>query len=327
MAQKLPRKGFLDLPGELRDNVYSYAKERDGLKWHPHPKYMALPLPVLIHCRDSHSPWPLPLDTARAFFGLTQTCKLIREEYRPLWLNESCARVRTGDLKEFLSTFFPLATPPNGIQITPKLLQVSMIHKPEDQRHLLDLTQIIRLRARQPAFICEIVPHNRLNLEVRLARKIITHNMERCQEYLSAAGIPSRPYRTRNVDARILRPHVNMKDMSAFLGFDNEKWLADVLNDNITGVTCEHIRSGRIPSTKYEIKIHFSLAGYNNCLCTCKQLPTVSNSTRGSDLCSCLSRKLSGGHVSCGNYLFRDLGMAREQWMHLISYLGVVELG
>ncbi|RMZ73580.1 hypothetical protein GMOD_00008112 [Pyrenophora seminiperda CCB06] len=90
---------FLDLPGELRNRIYEIAVEWTRLRFpftHMKPKRMRyreaerriLPLR------------PLP------YIGLTQTCILIRKEFRPLWLSTHAFPL--GVMDGYLKAFFPL---------------------------------------------------------------------------------------------------------------------------------------------------------------------------------------------------------------------------
>lgn len=87
---------------ELRNRVYEYAVEWAGRcfphTW-PKPKKYALRNPPSGNEHGWVAPKPLP------FIGLTQTCTLIRTEFRPLWLTTH--RFPLHVLNSYFKVFFP----------------------------------------------------------------------------------------------------------------------------------------------------------------------------------------------------------------------------
>lgn len=49
---------------------------------------------------------PLPRDTNRPFFGLTQVCRLLRHEYRPIYLQKQEIGMDLTEMVEYLQTFY-----------------------------------------------------------------------------------------------------------------------------------------------------------------------------------------------------------------------------
>ncbi|KAF2132776.1 hypothetical protein P153DRAFT_393732 [Dothidotthia symphoricarpi CBS 119687] len=151
---------FLELPPELRNRIYHYADEEfEDLEYLP-----------LLRPRSLYSPKP-----SWKFFGLVQSCKQIRAEYRPLWLSNSRVRVQPENLGPFVDAFFPDLT---GLKQAPGLLEISWTHR-DNYEYVLDmevdlyhgydrdiieqqttdLTPLLRLHANCPSFHSEFVPH------------------------------------------------------------------------------------------------------------------------------------------------------------------------
>jgi hypothetical protein len=93
----------------------------------------------------------------RQFFPLTQVCKQIRTEYRPLWLRGSYIRLSVHDLPRWFNTFYPHTI---DLKHAPKNLQISWWHEEDDEEDLvLDITPLIQLRAHCPTFDVSFIPH------------------------------------------------------------------------------------------------------------------------------------------------------------------------
>ncbi|KAF2824257.1 hypothetical protein CC86DRAFT_354162 [Ophiobolus disseminans] len=102
---------FMDLPGELRNRVYEYATEYTIRCFPPiFPKEK----PTLRRSRSSGSP-PLANNSSKdsprpiPYIGLTQSCSLLRSEFRPDWL---CAhKIPLCAIDGYLKVFFPRPDP------------------------------------------------------------------------------------------------------------------------------------------------------------------------------------------------------------------------
>jgi len=105
-------------------------------------------LPPLV--RKEEHVGPILKASGRNFISLTQTCKQIRSEYRPLWLRNSAFRIEFVDLNKFIATFYPSV---KDYSNAPKLLLIPWDH--EDDAYddtLLDITALLRFRAFCPTF-------------------------------------------------------------------------------------------------------------------------------------------------------------------------------
>ncbi|KAF1843582.1 uncharacterized protein K460DRAFT_290651, partial [Cucurbitaria berberidis CBS 394.84] len=108
---------FLDLPGELRNRVYEIAAEW-SYRCFPHTHIRDKPPKRRGRSKSSSAssssaeesrhlpPRPLP------YIGLTQTCSLIRTEFRGLWL--SSHRFPLFALDGYFKAFFPTPPPASG---------------------------------------------------------------------------------------------------------------------------------------------------------------------------------------------------------------------
>jgi hypothetical protein len=60
--------------------------------------------------------------SGREYLALTETCKQIRSEHRPLWLRKSAIRIEFSNLAKFIATFSPAI---KDYSNAPKLLLIS----------------------------------------------------------------------------------------------------------------------------------------------------------------------------------------------------------
>ncbi|KAJ4984945.1 hypothetical protein SVAN01_09551 [Stagonosporopsis vannaccii] len=117
---------LLDLPGEIRNIIYSYtsgsrqallvhrprlASLRPGTRLDRHRTLKSDVLEkeqdtALADGRDSQTAL-LARDTNRPFFGLTQVCRLLRQEFRPLQMQRQEIGMDLVDVEAYLKTFYP----------------------------------------------------------------------------------------------------------------------------------------------------------------------------------------------------------------------------
>jgi hypothetical protein len=100
------------------------------------------------------------LQYSRKFFALTQACKQLRSEFRPLWLRGSFIHLKFDDINSFIATFYPLLA---DYENAPKLLTISWDHFYDEvdsdiDNILFDLTPLLRLRAFRPTCVISFVP-------------------------------------------------------------------------------------------------------------------------------------------------------------------------
>ena len=98
-----------------------------------------------------------------AYRALTQVCKQVRIEYRPLWLRNSSFRMELALVKRYIQTFYPKV---EDYQNAPKFLFVSWDHGSEQDDGgtdelsevvLHDITILVRLRAHCPTFTARFI--------------------------------------------------------------------------------------------------------------------------------------------------------------------------
>ena len=125
--------------------MYGYAKENNQLRFAPRvfkswPGYE----------KKSHA------ERVWKFFALTQVCKQIRAEYRPLWINDCSIRLNsTYSLRSFVDDFLHQT---DTVKHAPKLFQYAWEHD-DDSKRRVDLTVLLQLRAHCPHFQVEFVPY------------------------------------------------------------------------------------------------------------------------------------------------------------------------
>ncbi|KAF2008031.1 hypothetical protein P154DRAFT_584513 [Amniculicola lignicola CBS 123094] len=115
MAQRRP-KGFLDLPGELRNKIYQDCIRDDYMRQpgltrlvfapKPPPKHMLISIIISLLQMVPFLGWLFtPGFPRRDSVGLTQTSRLLREEYRPIFLTALEVAIRFEDLERYMSNF------------------------------------------------------------------------------------------------------------------------------------------------------------------------------------------------------------------------------
>jgi hypothetical protein len=84
---------------------------------------------------------------------LTQSCKQIREEFRPLWLRDAAIRLEIDSVEPFLATYYPNR---EEYQNAPRLILISWDHDEGYTEDLLfDVTPLLRLRASCSTFVAK----------------------------------------------------------------------------------------------------------------------------------------------------------------------------
>ncbi|KAH7069359.1 hypothetical protein FB567DRAFT_246202 [Paraphoma chrysanthemicola] len=137
---------LLELPPELRNLIYGFALEQFGS-----PKHA----PRLRRCAGiiQVKPWA---DRRWQAFGLTRTCKMLRVEFRPLWLrNLQISLDSLKHLDNLMKDFFP---DEGDLQHAPKLVQILWDHCMDDTDVRKDITPLVRMRASASSTRHEFVP-------------------------------------------------------------------------------------------------------------------------------------------------------------------------
>ncbi|OAF98824.1 uncharacterized protein CC84DRAFT_1210670 [Paraphaeosphaeria sporulosa] len=236
-------KGLMDMPPEIRNRIYHFASEREDFfeGWD-----FAVPLvdPYAGHS-CSQSQWPMSiLDrslSARNFLGLTQTCKLIRKEYRPIWLRNSSIRVRPRYLPLYIHTFYGCAT--DYSTNMPKSIQISHNQDAPGQ-DVIDLTLMLRMRAASPDIKFEFIPH-----ELTQDEGLWTLDWSECDicQDLSDTGSDDEDsemficphndiHREGYADYLLDEEYPYLGALNKFIAHDNLKWLKDIRDRQVTRV-------------------------------------------------------------------------------------------
>ncbi|KAH7082798.1 hypothetical protein BKA63DRAFT_138302 [Paraphoma chrysanthemicola] len=226
--------GFLDLPGETRNQIYKFTLTNEN--------DLTDPVLLIRHCDQ-----PATEGTVRSR-SLTQLCRLVRREFMPIYMRRHIfVRVKIRDIEAYVTTFFD----PRNFDLFAELfghIEVDLDVQDDQSNasvNLLPLMQLM-LRApklnmgfdaihmihpsRPPAFLHEIclvlrlmkVPNNFRTLEVLLSMQKVTLTLP-----LSTTSIP---------ELRLWlwsRPGASPPGYIHDLGFSNFKELRVVIHHGV----------------------------------------------------------------------------------------------
>lgn len=142
---------------EIRNRIYDFAIEDCSLVgWR-----FGIPLLSrrcgLYRSRGKEKDWSRGSkdDSARKFFGLTQVCRQIRAEYRPLWTQKSSVCIHYHDVEVYFEVFHRTFTHFESGNDTPKNLWIYWDPIPPSA---MNLTPLIRMRMARKDFNAAFVP-------------------------------------------------------------------------------------------------------------------------------------------------------------------------
>ncbi|KAF2032773.1 hypothetical protein EK21DRAFT_60054, partial [Setomelanomma holmii] len=158
-------------------------------------------------------------NTGRKFFSLTQTCKHIRSEYRPIWLRNSTIRLDFNDLEAFIRTYYPNV---DDYCNAPKLLAIAWDHdKMKEEDILLDIAPLFRLRAFCSTFVATFVCRRLLDGDLPNAVcEECGHSLRcGCETYCDHSDA------LEDIFAGLFWAYGCMKDLNQLLANPNDCWL------------------------------------------------------------------------------------------------------
>ncbi|EMD94059.1 hypothetical protein COCC4DRAFT_190830 [Bipolaris maydis ATCC 48331] len=171
---------FLDLPGEIRNRIYEVVAETSTQTFpDTYPKSMSSRRrglrPDHEVRRPPHKPFP--------FIGLTQTCTLIRKEFRPLWL--STHRFPLFALGGYFKAFFP--PPLRANQASDQIRQrVARYYHPGGSLRIwlnidsladVDILPVIKFHLRFPMYTFNLISvHPKVTAEDRNSISTLIYN-------------------------------------------------------------------------------------------------------------------------------------------------------
>jgi hypothetical protein len=235
---------FANNPGaEIRNRIYHFATERDDFEgWED--------AVALLDMHAGHGcgrkQWPMSkaacYSSGRNFLGLTQTCKLLRREYRSIWLRTSSVRVRIFHLVPYIHTLYGCGSTEHTN--LPKLVQISLNHDliGEDD---IDLTQMLRMRAACPTTRFEFIPHELTLDEGPWIDSMVdcdvcdaeTRNGEMSLEEFVEHGCPHEYlHRAEYADYLCSEEYSYLLALNKLLAHDNPKWLKDIRDRDVARV-------------------------------------------------------------------------------------------
>ncbi|KAJ4358648.1 uncharacterized protein N0V89_003232 [Didymosphaeria variabile] len=109
-----PRLSLLGMPAEIRNRIYQFATDDyvvDTVRFldGDEDAFDIDTSPQILKPRvTKYKPWSKtkPAKPHYPFFGLSQVCRQLRAEYRPLWLSSSTFAIKYQDLEALLGAFF-----------------------------------------------------------------------------------------------------------------------------------------------------------------------------------------------------------------------------
>jgi hypothetical protein len=121
---------------ELRNKIYALCTERDPLTDRPKPQTCQFGDQLAGNENQVHF---YPFD----FLALTQTCGLLRAEFRPLWIQANSGAVNLERLSQYLRVFFPSS---HSYDTTDRVTIVVF----DDMEHDVDVTGFLDLNIIAP---------------------------------------------------------------------------------------------------------------------------------------------------------------------------------
>ncbi|CAN9194196.1 unnamed protein product [Alternaria alternata] len=216
---------FLDLSPELRNRVYKYAKEDDTRRFALHPIHLSA---------DSHR--KSYSKRTWEYFAVTQVCKQVRAEYRPIWVQDLRVRFEsTSEVTLFADTFLHHGS---GNEHTPKTVQFSWNHG-NDNITSFDLMPLLRLRARHPPSRVTFVPHmiaaGRFAVDDDICRscRAQIHEYEDVSDY-DNCECPDHDWTRREWSAFKFEQMKYTHSIRNFIRNLNKSWLKAVREDKMT---------------------------------------------------------------------------------------------
>lgn len=225
---------------EIRNRIYEFASEHDDYEGYEKA------VPWVRYCCHSHChhricrnpQWPVDPNrpSARSFLGLTQTCKQLRQEYRPIWLSQSCVRLRIFHVRSYIQTFYGCRAHWSTL---PKLLQVSFDHRDDS---VVSLSQLFRMRAACDTLKIELIPHE-LTLVNGPWDDRDPEDCPLCEEetisarLLAKRGCIHTEFHRESYEEYVLDEEYGyLSKLNEILNHNNSQWLDDIRSNTIISV-------------------------------------------------------------------------------------------
>jgi hypothetical protein len=203
---------------------------------------------------------------ARTYFPLTQACKLIRAEYRPLWLRQSSVRIDLEDMNDFMTAFYPRhGDRKDWYCNAPRLLLLSCDHDKmqyKNKGQSLDLKPLLELRALSPSTVVQFVSRREVEFDLpcRRCRRCGYCICDKCPKSYQVPK--TRKYSSDDsmawfediycgdeiphedavdeVMGELSRDYAYLDPLNDFLANDNEQWLQSLRGDSMLRVSIEY---------------------------------------------------------------------------------------
>ncbi|XPS72885.1 hypothetical protein M3J09_005045 [Ascochyta lentis] len=151
MASKLST-GFLQLPAELRNEIYAFLIE--DIDTNVGPKTICLRPRA-----DFSKYWRKKNPHRGNHYSLNQVCRATRHEFGPLYVSQIAHRIRVDDkiLPQFLESFFAEETMKNCFALTPRKVEVELTIPCRESSSRLNLTQLLTIYLSNEQMECKFL--------------------------------------------------------------------------------------------------------------------------------------------------------------------------
>ncbi|KAI8931082.1 hypothetical protein NX059_012093 [Plenodomus lindquistii] len=200
---------LLRLPVELRNRIYEHCVEDH-------------PIPVASHHGEYH--W----NSAGNFGALAKTCRQIRQEFLPLYLQNTTQKLQNSESTNFIAKFYPYAEEDVVAGYRGKF--EIPLSQPDSDELRVDITDVLRLAARSPKVNCRFqidkyAPND--------ARYMLPLHVAQLNNLLVCIRDTSQPKWREMVDEAILGAEFRICVANTKLGFlmssdMAEKWKVDI---------------------------------------------------------------------------------------------------
>ncbi|KAF2623839.1 hypothetical protein BU25DRAFT_414005 [Macroventuria anomochaeta] len=118
-----PKIGFLDLPAEIRNEIYAHLIE--DVDTNVGPKTIRLRLRT-----EFSSHWRKKNPHRGEVYALNQCCRTTRHEFGPLYVSHIAHRIRVDEqlLSRFLKDFFLIEESEDGFALRPKKIEIELAY-------------------------------------------------------------------------------------------------------------------------------------------------------------------------------------------------------
>ncbi|KAH6612024.1 hypothetical protein C7974DRAFT_89887 [Boeremia exigua] len=219
---------FLDLPAELRNRIYDYATENassNSPTLRPKSKKpikRAVSESTLLSTNEAEPERRVIIP----YLALTQTCRQIRDEFRPMWL--STPKIPLCLMVTYLKAFFP-GRLPKAMRLEKPVLDTyslrAIVRRDDlDPHAMYDATRLLKHKARFPkcAITLQSLPYYS-DSTLRKMERLINHDNSTWRQALLRGSISQIRLGVPHIGPEIILTDIVMKERFA------EPWMKPTL--------------------------------------------------------------------------------------------------